>query len=165
MNFGNSHTYQTGTFPPLNPVKPKVRFDGEEFLFESLILEQPMNSCHRFEIVREYLSQDELWKETPEKLMSLIGARTLIRFEHLTSKDSYEFSGWVTDVRIDAWEDDETGSGFLPHRSNRVRIIGRGDAMSLDGVPSMHSFIDRQLADIVSEVTREAYFKVDCNPR
>lgn len=165
MNFGNSHTYQTGTFPPLNPVKPKVRFDGEEFLFESLILEQPINSCHRFEIVREYLSQDELWKETPEKLMSLIGARTLIRFEHLTSKDSYEFSGWVTDVRIDAWEDDETGSGFLPHRSNRVRIIGRGDAMSLDGVPSMHSFIDRQLADIVSEVTREAYFKVECNPR
>ncbi len=165
MNFGNSHTYQTGTFPPLNPVKPKVRFDGEEFLFESLILEQPINSCHHFEIVREYLSQDELWKETPEKLMSLIGARTLIRFEHLTSKDSYEFSGWVTDVRIDAWEDDETGSGFLPHRSNRVRIIGRGDAMSLDGVPSMHSFIDRQLADIVSEVTREAYFKVECNPR
>lgn len=27
----------------LNPVRPKVRFDGEEFLFESLLLEQKMN--------------------------------------------------------------------------------------------------------------------------
>lgn len=41
---------------PLNPVKPKVRFNGEEFLFESLVLEQSLNSCHRFEVVKEFRS-------------------------------------------------------------------------------------------------------------
>lgn len=37
----------------LNPVQQKVLIDGEEVSFESLVLEQNMNSCHRFEVVCE----------------------------------------------------------------------------------------------------------------
>ncbi|SJL33489.1 phage baseplate assembly protein V [Porphyromonas gingivalis] len=147
----------------LNAVKTKIRLDGEEILFESLILDQTMNSCHRFEIVREYPTHNQLWKETPEKLIGAVGARVLIRFDHIVSGRFYEFSGWVTDIRIDTGE--ESADTGVRLRSSRVRIIGRGDAVSLDGAPTMNSFIDLQLSDIVSQVTRDAYFKVECNPR
>lgn len=50
----------------LDAIKPKVRIDGEEIGFESLILEQSMNSCHRFDVVKEFMSQEEMWKQTPE---------------------------------------------------------------------------------------------------
>ena len=52
----------------LNPVQPKVLLDGENISFESLVLEQSMNSCHRFEVVCEFMSQNEMWQQTPQKL-------------------------------------------------------------------------------------------------
>lgn len=148
----------------LNPVCPKVCLDGEEFLFESLILEQKMNSCHRFEVVREFFSQDELWQAKPEELVGMIGARVLIHLEHLGGDHPYEFSGWVTDVQIDSGED------FLRthehrHRSNKVRIIGQGDVVKLDGIPTMNSYIDKQLSDIVALTTKGSRFEVKCNPK
>ncbi|MCB9017891.1 MAG: type IV secretion protein Rhs [Prevotellaceae bacterium] len=148
----------------LNPVRPKVRFDGEEILFESLTLDQDMNSCHRFEVVKEFMSQDAMWKETPQKLMEMIGARALIRFEHIDSGRPYEFSGWVTDVRIEAWEDGMDGD-LSPRRSNRVHFIGQGDVVSLEGTPTMNSFVDSQLSTIVSSMTENSLFEVKCNPR
>lgn len=45
----------------LNPVQPKVLIEGDKISFESLVLEQNMNSCHRFEVVCEYMSQNEMW--------------------------------------------------------------------------------------------------------
>lgn len=149
---------------PLNPVKPKVRFDGEEFLFESLLLEQKMNSCHYFEVVKEFFSQDEMWKAKPEELVGMIGSRTLIYLEHLDGSHPYEFSGWVTDVQIDSWED-FVGSSDYKHRSNKVCIIGQGDVVKLDGAITMNSFVDCSLSSIVSQTTRDSRLEVKCNPK
>ncbi len=148
----------------LNPVQPKVRLDGEEISFESLVLEQSMNSCHRFDVVCEFMSQDEMWKQTPQKLMGRIGARVLIKFEHRDSGSPYEFSGWVTDVRIDAWES-EPDYDYLNHRSNRVHIIGEGDVVKLDGSRGMDSFVDSQLKAIVTQSTQSAGIPLECNPK
>lgn len=147
----------------LNPVQPTVRLDGEILSFESLVLEQSMNSCHRFEIVCEFMSQDEMWRQTPQKLMNRIGARTLITFEHRDSGTPYEFSGWVTDVRIDALES-EPDDELQNHRSNKVHIIGEGDVVKLNGARGMDSFVDCQLKTIVSLSTQDAGFSVDCEP-
>jgi len=147
----------------LNPVQPIVRLDGEIVPFESLVLEQSMNSCHRFEVVCEFMSQDEMWRQTPQKLLNRIGARTLITFVHRDSGTPYEFSGWVTDVRIDAWEDESEGERHK-HRSNKVHIIGEGDAVKLNGSRGMDSFVDSQLKMIVLQATQNADIHVDCNP-
>lgn len=148
----------------LNPVKPKVRFDGEEFLFESLLLEQKMNFCHYFEVVKEFFSQDEMWKAKPEELVGMIGSRFLIYLEHLDGSHPYEFSGWVTDVLIDSWED-FAGSSDYKHRSNKVRIIGQGDVVKLDGAITMNSFVDCSLSSIVTQTTRDSRLEVKCNPK
>ena len=148
----------------LNPVRPKVRFDGEEFLFESLLLEQKMNSCHYFEVVKEFFSQDEMWKTKPEALVKMIGSRALIYLEHLDGSHPYEFSGWITDVQIDSWEN-FTDSLDYKHRSNKVRIIGQGDVVKLDGTPTMNSYVDKPLSDIVKRVTEKASFEIKCNPK
>ena len=148
----------------LNPVRPKVRFDGEEFLFESLLLDQKMNSCHYFEVVKEFFSQDEMWKTKPEALVKMIGSRALIYLEHLDGSHPYEFSGWITDVQIDSWEN-FTDSLDYKHRSNKVRIIGQGDVVKLDGTPTMNSYVDKPLSDIVKRVTEKASFEIKCNPK
>ena len=147
----------------LNPVQPKVLLDGENIPFESLVLEQSMNSCHRFEVVCEFMSQDEMWQQTPQKLMSRIGARALITFEHRESGTPYEFSGWVTDVRIDAWES-EPDFYLMNHRSNRVHIIGEGGIVKLNGSRGMDSFVDSQLKTIVSQVTQNSGISLECDP-
>lgn len=147
----------------LNPVQPTVKLDGEEISFESLVLEQSMNSCHRFEVVCEFMSQDEMWKETPQKLLNRIGARASITFEHRDSGTPYEFSGWVTDVRINAWES-EPDYYYMNHRSNRVHIIGEGDIVKLDGSRGMDSFVDSQLKAIVTQSTQDGGVPLDCNP-
>ena len=147
----------------LNPVQPKVLLDGENISFESLILEQSMNSCHRFEVVCEFMSQNEMWQQTPQKLLNRLGSRALISFEHRDSGTPYEFSGWVTDVRIDAWES-EPDYEFLNHRSNRVHIIGEGDIVKLNGSRGMDSFVDSQLKSIISQATQNTGVSVECEP-
>lgn len=147
----------------LNPVQPTVQLDGETISFESLVLEQSMNSCHHFEVVCEFMSQKEMWSQTPQKFMSKIGARASIKFEHQDSGTPYEFSGWVTDVRIDAWES-EPDYFYANHRSNRVHFIGEGDIVKLNGARGMDSFVDKQLKAIVNEATKDGGISVDCNP-
>ncbi|MBQ0155198.1 MAG: type IV secretion protein Rhs [Bacteroidales bacterium] len=147
----------------LNPVQPTVQLDGETISFESLVLEQSMNSCHRFEVVCEFMSQKEMWSETPQKFMNRIGSRALIKFEHQDSGTPYEFSGWVTDVRINAWES-EPDYYYMNHRSNRVHIIGEGDIVKLDGSRGMDSFVDSQLKAIVTQSTQNGGVPLDCNP-
>ena len=147
----------------LNPVQPRVSLNGENIPFESLVLEQSMNSCHRFEVVCEFMSQDAMWKQTPQKLLSRIGSRALITFEHRDTGTPYEFSGRVTDVRIDAWESAPDYES-LNHKSNRVRIIGEGDIVKLNGSRGMDSFVDSQLKTIVSQATQDAGIAVECDP-
>ena len=147
----------------LNPVQPRVSLNGEDIQFESLFLEQSMNSCHRFEVMCEFMSQDAMWKQTPQKLLSHIGSRALITFEHRDTGTPYEFSGRVTDVRIDAWES-EPDYESLNHKSNRVRIIGEGDIVKLNSARGMDSFVDCQLKTIVSQATQDAGIAVECDP-
>ncbi|MBP5703153.1 MAG: type IV secretion protein Rhs [Paludibacteraceae bacterium] len=104
-----------------------------------------------------------MWQQTPQKLLNRLGSRALISFEHRDSGTPYEFSGWVTDVRIDAWES-EPDYEFLNHRSNRVHIIGEGDIVKLNGSRGMDSFVDSQLKSIISQATQNTGVSVECEP-
>lgn len=147
----------------LNPVIPIVRLEDEEISFESLILEQSMNSCHKFDVVKEFMSQNEMWRETPEKLFAYIGANVYIRFQHKYSGNSYEFKGYVTDVRIDAWESEPDNESFN-HRTNRVHIIGEGNIVTLNAAKGYDSFVDCQLKDIVTQCVEQSGISLQCEP-
>ena len=148
----------------LNPVKPTVSLDGEEIVFESLVLTQGMNSCHHFDVVREFMSQDEMWKESPQKLMGYVGSQVIIKFSHMDSGHPYEFSGWVTDVRVDAWES-EPDYDYVNHKSNRVHLIGEGDIIRLNGSRGMDSFVDSQLKSIVTQSVSKSGITLECSPK
>lgn len=147
----------------LNPVVPSVYIDGEEIMFESLTLEQSMNSCHRFDVVKEFMSQNEMWSQSPEKLLGYIGSRISIRFEHKSSGEEYEFNGWVTDVCIDAWES-QPDYDYYNHKSNRVHIKGSGDAIKLDSSRGNDSFTDTQLKNIVLQSVSSGDVPIQCDP-
>lgn len=146
----------------LNPVRPKIRLDGEEISFESMILEQEMNTCHRFEVIKEFMSQDELWQESSQNWSAKIGCNLLISLEHLDSTSSYEFSGIVMDVQVEAWEPTvQLGN----RRVNRIHIIGSGDVVVLDGAKGRSSYVDCQLEDVVLQLTEGSGIEVDCEPQ
>lgn len=150
----------------LNPVKPKVTVDGKAIEFESLRLEQKMNSTHSFEVVSEFMSQDELWKQKPDSLMEQVGSEVTIHFEHVDSGESYDFKGYVTDVQIGSWDTDPAYVDY-GHQSNRVHLIGHGRVIKLDTVKGLDSYVDKTLKAIFDEnskYTSKAASSVVCNP-
>ncbi|EEN82930.1 hypothetical protein POREN0001_0158 [Porphyromonas endodontalis ATCC 35406] len=52
------------------------------------MLEQKKNSCHYFEVIKEFFSQEA----KPGKLIGMIGSRVLIYLEHLNGSHPYKFS-------------------------------------------------------------------------
>ncbi len=150
----------------LNPVKPKVSVDGKAIEFESLRLEQEMNSTHRFEVVSEFMSQDELWKQKPDSLVEQVGSEVTIHFEHVDSGESYDFKGYVTDVQIGSWDTDPAYADY-GHQSNRVHLIGHGRIVKIDNVRGMDSYVDKTLEAIFEEnskYTSKAASSVVCTP-
>ena len=151
----------------LNPVKPKVTVDGKEIKFESLRLEQRMNDIHSFEVVCEFMSRDELWKQKPSKMLEQVGSEVLIHFEHVENGGSLDFNGYVTDVQIDSW-DTNPNIAYNGHQSNRIHLIGHGKVVKLDNVKGMDSYVDTTLTSIFDEnkkYTSKAASSVVCTPK
>ena len=151
----------------LNPVKPKVTVDGNVIQFESLRLEQRMNDTHFFEVVCEFMSRDELWKQKPSTLLEQVGSEVVIHFEHVEKGGSLDFNGYVTDVQIDSW-DTEPNLANYGHQSNRIHLIGHGKVVKLDNVRGMDSYVDTTLQNIFDEnkkYTSKAASSVVCSPK
>ena len=151
----------------LNPVKPKVTVDGKAINFESLRLEQRMNDTHFFEVVCEFMSRDELWKQKPSTLLEQVGSEVVIHFEHVEKGGSLDFNGYVTDVQIDSW-DTEPNLANYGHQSNRIHLIGHGKVVKLDNVRGMDSYVDTTLQNIFDEnkkYTSKAASSVVCSPK
>lgn len=146
----------------LNPVKPKVYLDGIEIAFESLRLEQSMNSCHSFDVVQEYMSQDELWMNSPQKLVEQVGASVNIQFQQRNAQ--YTFLGWVTDVCVDTWDTDPDHADY-GHQSNRIHIIGHGEVIRMEHARGMDSYINETLSGIVTNCASTFSIPVVCNPK
>lgn len=146
----------------LNPVKPHIYIDGKEIAFESLRLEQGMNSCHSFDVVQEYMSQDELWMSSPQKLVEQVGSRIKILFQQKNAQCA--FFGWVTDVCIDSWNTNPSRAEY-GHQSNRIHILGHGDVIRMERAKGMDSYLNQTLNDIVSNCASTFSIPVVCNPK
>lgn len=151
----------------LEPVKPRVTVAGSVIQFESLSLDQQMNGTHSFEVVQEFMSMDELWKQNPGKMVEQVGSEVTIYFEHNKQGISYEFQGLVTDVQIDSWDSD-TEYAYSGRQSNRIHLIGHGSVIKLDNVRGMDSYVNTTLSQIFSEnkgAISDAASSSQCNPK
>lgn len=156
----NSNTFST-FLSDLKDVKVSIYLKGSVVLFNTLILRQELNSCHTFEFTQDFLGKEDLVSQIPpQSLTNSVGERIHILFEH--ASDTYEFIGFITEVVSNFWEN---ASG--KPNANYLCYKGKGAICLLDGAPSMFSFTDSTLFDIVENLTSDCskYFTTHCNPK
>lgn len=145
----------------LKDVKTTVYVKGQPLHFHSLVLRQSLNSCHSFEVIEDFLGREDLvGKKSPKSLTEFVGERIHIQFHH--ENKSYEFIGFITEVEMDSWENPQGISN-----TNYIRYKGKGAICLLDDVPSMFSFVEASLTDVVQELTYDyqEHFSTQINPK
>ena len=149
------------TFSKLRPIFHSVHIDGKDKTsrFNSLSLKQSLNSCCDFELVETIATRKTLWQEQSQELLKQVGKNVIIRLSFPRGENTFQFSGFITEVVIDSDTPTQGGS------ENKIRVIGKGSPVVLDDAPSMNSFVENDLKNIVETVFKNKYFDLTCNPK
>ena len=144
------------------PIFHSVHIDGKEQTsrINSLHIQQALNSCCDFELVETIATRKTLWQGQSQELLKQVGKNVIIRLSFPRGKDTFQFSGFITEVVIDSDTPTTTGSS-----ENKIRIIGKGSPIVLDDSPAMNSFVDQDLKNIVEKVFKNKYFDLTCIPK
>ena len=143
------------------PIFHSVHIDGKEQTsrFNSLHIQQSLNSCCDFELVETIATSKTLWQGRSQELLKQVGKNVIIRLSFPRGENTYQFSGFITEVVIDSDTPTQGGS------ENKIRVIGKGSPVVLDDAPAMNSFVDYDLVNIVEKVFKNKYFDLICNPK
>ncbi|WP_227625638.1 contractile injection system protein, VgrG/Pvc8 family, partial [Geofilum rubicundum] len=126
----------------LNMVTTTIFINGEACDFETLTLRQSMSGHHTFNILVNYKpNKPSLWTVTPETVFQQLGHTVDIHMEHRGNGEITEFTGLVTHIEIGGKDGDQ---GY-------ARIHGGSPTLLLDMGPSMGSYTDYTLHNILSE--------------
>jgi len=138
-----------------------VHIDGKDKTsrFNSLSLKQSLNSCCDFELVETIATRKTLWQEQSQELLKQVGKNVIIRLSFPRGENTFQFSGFITEVLIDSDTPTQGGS------ENKISFIGKGSPVVLDDAPSMNSFVENDLKNIVETVFKNKYFDLTCNPK
>ena len=149
------------TFSKLRPIFHSVHIDGKDKTsrFNSLSLKQSLNSCCDFELVETIATRKTLWQGQSQELLKQVGKNVIIRLSFPRGENTFQFSGFITEVVIDSDTPTQGGS------ENKIRVIGKGSPVVLDDAPAMNSFVDYDLVNIVEKVFKNKYFDLICNPK
>ena len=149
-------------FSKLRPIFHSVHIDGKEQTsrINSLHIQQTLNSCCDFELVETIATRKTLWQGQSQELLKQVGKNVIIRLSFPRGKNTFQFSGFITEVVIDSDTPTTTGSS-----ENKIRIIGKGSPIVLDDSPEMNSFVDQDLKNIVEKVFKNKYFDLTCIPK
>ena len=144
------------------PIFHSVHIDGKEQTsrINSLHIQQSLNSCCDFELVETIATRKTLWQGQSQELLKQVGKNVIIRLSFPRGKNTFQFSGFITEVVIDSDTPTSTGSS-----ENKIRIIGKGSPIVLDDSPAMNSFVDQDLKNIVEKVFKNKYFDLTCIPK
>lgn len=126
----------------LNLVETTLKVAGAECYFSHLELNQQMNSHHTFSIKIDYEEYGKKWMENPIQIIQLMGKEVEITMVHRQTGDMNLFKGIVSS----AYMSGEHGE------KNYYILEGHSPTIKLDGKPTMDSFIDQNLENIVNEV-------------
>ena len=149
-------------FSKLRPIFHSVHIDGKDQTsrINSLHIQQTLNSCCDFELVETIATRKTLWQGQSQELLKQVGKNVIIRLSFPRGKNTFQFSGFITEVVIDSDTPTTTGSS-----ENKIRIIGKGSPIVLDDSPAMNSFVDQDLKNIVEKVFKNKYFDLTCIPK
>jgi len=125
----------------LNLVDTKVTIAGSPCHFVHLKLNQVLNDHHTFTIKVDYEELDSLWMANPTKMIQMIGKDVGIAMQHRQTGDSNMFSGIITNVSMSGKNGEQ----------NYIIVSGCSPTIKLDGTPTMDSFMDLTLKNIVQE--------------
>ncbi|WP_282917797.1 type VI secretion system Vgr family protein [Porphyromonas macacae] len=141
-------------FSDLNAVRTRVYIAREEFPFETLHLYESFNAQPRFEIVRNFGSQQAVWQQDAGKLSELVGEEVYIKFEHTAGGEKNQFLGIVTGVEVSGEASDTAGG---------IRLIGSGSSILLDGLPEKRSFTDMRPEEILGSILSDYRIPFKCH--
>lgn len=125
----------------LNPVETTVSIAGKQIHFVHLKLSQRFFTSHHCEILVDFEELDERWLANPITMIKYIGESIDITFRHMISGETTVFSGIVTNVTMKG----KFGT------QNHILIQGADPSIKLSDSPTMDSFVDMSLNDIVKE--------------
>ena len=125
----------------LNLVETTVSIGGQQCHFVELVLSQRFNAHHHVEIRIDHEEFGELWMDDPTKMINYIGKDIHITMKHKVSGEENLFAGIVTNV------------SFTGHHGeqNAIIITGASPTIKLAGRPTMDSFMDLPLQQVVQE--------------
>lgn len=128
----------------LNLVETSVSLVGEKVHFVSLKLSQTFYAHHQCEILVDYEELDKSFMNDPIGLIKYIGEPVFVEMSHHETHETTVFSGLVTDISMVGRHGQQ---GY-------VHIQAASQTIRLEGKPSMDSFVNRTLEEIVSEVIK-----------
>jgi len=127
----------------LNTVIATVTLAGKVVHFVNLELEQGFNRHHTCKILVNYEELDKSgWMGDPVGILKNIGEPIMVEFRHKQTNEKNTFFGIINNIT------------FLGKHGQQNNILFQGisETIKLDGKPSMDSFTDQILKNIVSEV-------------
>ncbi|MDR3060748.1 MAG: phage baseplate assembly protein V [Dysgonamonadaceae bacterium] len=125
----------------LNAVETTVRIAGHEVHFAEMTLTQSFNAHHQVEIEVDYEEFGGRWMDEPTDIINYIGKDINITFKHKQSGEENLFAGIVTNVSFTGYHGSQ----------NSIVITGASPTIKLAGKPTMDSFMDLPLQQIVQE--------------
>lgn len=125
----------------LNSVKTTLTIAGKPCHFVHLKLHQSFNNHHTFEVTINFSELDSAWMANPIKMFQMIGGDVGITMQHTQTGEMNLFAGIITNVAM-------TGEHAT---EGNIVVSGCSPTIKLDGMPTMDSFIDFTLKEIVQE--------------
>ena len=131
----------------LNAVDATVTLAGQIVHFVDLQLNQGFNQHHTCDVLINYEEIDKTgWMNDPVGILKKIGEPLTIEFQHKQTGERNIFLGIIKNIK------------FLGKhgRQNNILFQGISETVKLDGKPSMDSFLDKTLEDIVLEAAENS---------
>jgi uncharacterized protein involved in type VI secretion and phage assembly len=125
----------------LNAVEATISIDGKKTHFTYMRLYQKYNTHHECEIHIDHEEFGELWMDDPTAMIKYIGKDINITMKHKISGEENLFAGIVTNVSFTGYHGEQ----------NSIIITGASPTIKLSGKPTMDSFMDLPLQQVVQE--------------
>lgn len=137
----------------LNNVYVKLKIGDEHCSYNDLTLRQTIYGHHTFEVNLNYnATSTNMWEKTPQFFINkYLGSNIIIRMKERISKEVNMFKGIITAVEI-IGEDGDNG---------RIKLKGGSPTILLDGNPTMDSYTDFKLEEIIKSVLSEVRVDIE----
>lgn len=137
----------------LDGIATRILVDGKSCDYTYMNLDQYMPGHHYFEIGINYRTQEtSVWEITVDEIFrTMLNKPVHIELKHIESGDTTEFNGVVTDIETIGTDGDP----------GTVVLYGGSPTILLDRDPSMGSFTDYTLYNIVADTLKNTGVGID----